>query len=262
MFSCCCELGATGSVETIFMSLRRSLAKPYIGSAFPVGSRSTWIRKNYIALKGNRLLEQIHAILVHGMGRTPLSMVILAARLRSAGLPPGLFAYLPAFERWDGCVDRLGRFIEKRAGTDEFILVGHSLGTALIRAALPKLSRKPFVCFFLAPPTRACLAARKFAPRFLYRVLFGEMGQLLSDQQFMDALPVPAVPIKIYSGTGGPTGRFAPFGQEPNDGVLAVKETRLPDIPVQTVPSIHTFIMNSKIISRDIVKTTKELNRD
>jgi len=204
---------------------------------------------------------QLRVILVHGMGRTPLAMLPLAARLRVQGMRPALFAYVPAFERWNGCVNRLKKFIEKRASTEPFILVGHSLGTVLIRAVLPRLTRKPIACFLLAPPTQACLAARKLAPRLLYRVLFGEMGQLLADPAFMDALPGPDVPTKIYSGTGGPVGRFTPFGQEPNDGVLAVKETLLPHVPVQTVPSLHPFIMNSTRIAQDIVETTKMLSR-
>jgi hypothetical protein len=203
---------------------------------------------------------QLRVILVHGMGRTPLAMLPLAARLRAQGFRPALFGYVPAFERWDGCVNRLKKFIEKRASTKPFILVGHSLGTVLIRAVLPRLTCKPSACFFLAPPTRAGSAARRFAPNFVYRIFFGQMGQLLSDQQFMDALPVPDVPIKIYSGTGGPVGRFSPFGEEPNDGVLAVQETLLPDVPVQIVPSLHTFIMNSKWIAQDIIKMTETLS--
>jgi hypothetical protein len=33
-----------------------------------------------------------------------------------------------------------------------------------------------------------------------------------------------------------------------------VRETQLPGIPVQTVPLIHTFIMNSRILMRDILQ--------
>lgn len=153
----------------------------------------------------------MRVILIHGMGRTPIAMLLLAIRLRAQNLIPALFGYVPAFERWDSCVNRLKKFIEKRASTEPFILVGHSLGTVLIRAILPKLTHKPIACFFLAPPTRACLAARRFAPRFVYRIFFGEMGQLLAEPSFMDSLPAPDVPVKIYAGTGGPVGRFSPF---------------------------------------------------
>lgn len=188
------------------------------------------------------------------MGRTPAAMLVLAMRLRAAGLRPDLFAYSAALEGWEGCVGRLKSFIDRRAAGTDFVVVGHSLGTVLLRAALPRLARPPVACFLLAPPAQASLAARRFAPRRLYRLFTGEMGQKLASQPFMAALPLPAVPTRIYAGTGGPRGRLSFFGDAPNDGVLALDETRLPGVPLRTVPSLHTFIMNSREVAGDIVE--------
>jgi hypothetical protein len=168
-----------------------------------------------------------------------------------------LFAYTVTFERWEGCVKRLRAFIDKRVGAEDFIVVAHSLGTVLTRAVLPTIHHKPVACFFLAPPTQACIAASRLAPRRWYRLLAGEMGQLLANQEFMSALPVPKMPTKIYAGDAGLTGRYSPFEAEPNDGVLTVKETFLPGVPVQIVPSLHTFIMNNRIIAKNIVEMAK-----
>jgi len=197
----------------------------------------------------------MQAILVHGMGRTPLSMLLLARRLHAAGIRPNLFAYSATFERYESCRARLRRFCERRAG-DEFVMVGHSLGCVLIRAVVAQLEVKPRSCFFLAPPSCACTAARTFSRYGLYRLLTGEMGQLLADDEFMRSLPSPAIPTKIYAGDAGPRGRFSLHGLEMNDGVLAVAETRIGSNPVQVVPSIHTFIMNSALVTRDIVAAT------
>ena len=84
------------------------------------------------------------------------------------------------------------------------------------------------------------------------------MAQLLADQQFMESLPRTGVPTKIYAGTAGPRGRYSPFGEEPNDSVLTVSETVLPGIPLQTIPVLHTFIMNSKVVTQDIVRIARE----
>jgi len=197
---------------------------------------------------------QMNAILIHGMGRTPVAMSILAARLRASNIRPHLFGYSVTFERRDECFKRLENFITKRAKTNEYIMIGHSLGAILMRAVLPKLIHKPVACFFLASPTQVCKAARTFAHYPLAKLLGGEIGQLLADQQFMESLPRTGVPIKIYAGTGGARGRYSPFGQEPNDGVLTVKETSLPNVPIQTLPVLHTFIMNSRVVTQDIVK--------
>jgi hypothetical protein len=184
-------------------------------------------------------------------------MSILAARLRAADIHPHLFGYSVTFERWEDCIERYRKFIEKRTASNEYIIVGHSLGTVLTRAALPSLAHQPKACFFLAPPTQVPGAARVFAHRKLIKLFMSELGQVLIDEQRMKSLPVPSVPTKIYSGIAGPRGRYSPFGEEPNDGLLTVKETLLPSIPVQTVPSLHTFIMNSKLVTQDIVKIAK-----
>lgn len=194
------------------------------------------------------------AILIHGMGRTPAAMSILAARLRASNIRPHLFGYSVTFERWDECIQRYKNFIEKRIKTNDYIIVGHSLGTILTRAVLPKIIHKPKACLFLAPPTQVPRAARKFAHRRLIRLFMGDIGKILSNKQLMDTLPMPDVPTKIYAGVAGPRGRYSPFGEEPYDGLLAVSETFLPGAPLQTVPSLHTFIMNSKIVTEDIVR--------
>ena len=201
---------------------------------------------------------KMHAILIHGMGRTPAAMSILAARLLASNIRPHLFGYSVTFERWDECIQRFENFITKHTKTNDYIIVGHSLGTVLTRATLPRLIHKPIACFFLAPPTQVCKAARNFAHHRLVHLLMGEIGQVLADKKFMETLPLPSVPTKIYAGIGGPRGRYSPFGEELNDGLLTVKETALPSIPLQTVPSLHTFIMNSKIVTQDIVRIARQ----
>ena len=197
------------------------------------------------------------AILIHGMGRTPLAMSILAARLQRSNIRPRLFGYSVTFERLDTCVQRLEKFITTRIKTNEYIIIGHSLGTVITRATVPKLIHKPAACFLLTPPTQACKAARYFAPKRWVKLIGGEMAQLLADQHFMESIPPLDVPAKIYAGTAGPRGRYSPFGDEPNDSVLTVRETLLPNVPMQTIPVLHTFIMNSRVVTQDIVKTVK-----
>lgn len=205
---------------------------------------------------------RVRAILIHGMGRTPLSMLRLASRLRAAEMHTSLFGYSVTFERFEGCRRRLERFIEARCGSDPFVIVAHSLGSVLARAALAGKPRQPLAYFFLAPPTRACRAARFFAPRLPYRLLTGEMGQLLANAQFMDGLPVPAVPTRVYAGTRGLPGRWSPFGEQTNDGILTLDETALPRTEVVTVAATHTFIMNSRQVAADIIRTTRALVDD
>jgi pimeloyl-ACP methyl ester carboxylesterase len=199
----------------------------------------------------------MHAILVHGMGRTPLSQLLLAKRLRRHGFAVHLFGY-STLQSFNTCVARLASRVRALDTQKPFVLVGHSLGCVLIRAVLPMLEPiRPVACFFLAPPSKVTKAARFFAKNSLYRLLTRDSGQLLADEAFMESLPKPAVPVRVYAGTAGFKGRLSAFKQEDNDGILAVSETLLnADDHVVRVPTIHTFIMNSAIVSRDIAATT------
>ena len=202
----------------------------------------------------------MNAILIHGMGRTPLSQLLLAKRLRRHGFAVHLFGY-STLQSFNTCVTRLAARVRALDTDTPFVLVGHSLGCVLIRAALPRLDPiRPVACFFLAPPSKVTKAARFFAKNPLYRVLTRDSGQLLVNNGFMESLPMPTVPARVYAGTAGYKGRFSPFGQEDNDGILAISETSLsPDDDVVRVPAIHTFIMNSAAVASDIAATTHAL---
>jgi len=196
-------------------------------------------------------------ILVHGMGRTPLSQMILGMRLHARGFAVSYFGYSATFSSFD---DTVGRLVEKLRTIDAgYALAGHSLGAVLIRAALPHLDRLPVACFFLGPPSRVPVLALKFADHRLFRALTGDSGSRLADRAFFAHLPTPSVPTKIYAGTAGPLGLL----REPNDGVLTVDETRIgDDCPVVEVPLLHTFLMNSRVVADDIVATLYAARRN
>lgn len=195
-------------------------------------------------------------VLIHGMGRTPLSMLRLRRRLRRAGHHPILFGYSPTFETLQGATTRLVKLIERRVDTTHYALVGHSLGTVIIRSALSQLdNRAPSACLFLAPPMLACKAARFFSKFWPYQWMMGEMGQLLAQDAFMLGLPMPAMPTRIYAGVGGPRASWLPFGMAANDGILSLSEaTGHFTAQAVQVPCLHTFIMNSTQIREDMIR--------
>ena len=157
-------------------------------------------------------------LLIHGMGRTPISMLLLQHRLNSWGFNAQLFGYVPAVETIEGVTSRLLRTVERIGHQGPYALVGHSLGTVLIRKVLPHLDiSQPSTCFFLAPPMKACRSAKTFSKFLPYKLVNGQMGQLLAREDFMTSLETPPN-TKVYVGTGGFRGPLSPFGDEPNDG--------------------------------------------
>lgn len=195
-------------------------------------------------------------VLVHGLGRGPLAWLLLAWRLRRAGHRPHLYYYFAAVEKFEPCAVRLQRFIQHKCGDRPYAVVGHSLGTVLLRTVLPRLERPPVSITFLAPPVVSCRFALWMKDRWLFRLLTGEMGQKLGDAAFMAGLPVPAG-CAVFAGNGGPRWHKWPCGEEPNDGILMISETQLPDAPHNVLPAIHTFIMNRREVAEDILARHK-----
>jgi hypothetical protein len=195
-------------------------------------------------------------LLVHGMGRTPISMWRLARALRQAGCATELFGYLAARQSVEQIVGRLRARLTAMADGD-YIVIGHSLGGILLRSAvatLPAAVRRPRRIIMLATPSHSPRMARRFSKTLWYRAINGEAGQWLTDERRFEEMPPMDVPCTVIAGTRGINGRWSPFGDEANDGLVAVTETELNSADeLITLPVTHAFIMNDATV-RMLVK--------
>jgi pimeloyl-ACP methyl ester carboxylesterase len=187
--------------------------------------------------------------LIHGMGRTPLSMGRLARALRRRGHHVEQIGYSATLERVDAIVDRVRDRLESLVRTGvPTVAIGHSLGGLLVRLAIrrePSLSPPLHHLIMLGPPNQSPVLARRLHRFWLYRWINGDAGQRLADPAFYAQLRPPEIPYTIVAGTGGRRGRWSVFGEEPNDGLVMREETRCTatDEPIE-VPARHTFLMN------------------
>lgn len=198
----------------------------------------------------------MRVLLVHGLGRSPLSMAYLAHRLRRGGHATETFGYFAARESYAAIVARLrARVHHAEAGGTPWVAVGHSLGGLLLRDAFASAVMQHVAhLVMLATPNRVPRTAEHAQRVALFRWMTGECGAQLASPEYFRALPVPTVPHTIIAGTRGFTGRWSPFGDEPNDGIVAVGETTLDtDVPPRTVPAGHTFIMNDTAVQAAIL---------
>jgi hypothetical protein len=196
-------------------------------------------------------------LLVHGLWRTPLSFLLLVRRLRGSGYQTELFGYAAVAQGYDVIVSRLVHRLERLAMAGPYAVIGHSLGGVLLRSALSHLTGpQPEHFLMLGTPNRPPRLAQILGVRWVYRRIMGECGVNLSSLQFYASLSVPRVPYTIVAGTAGPRGRWSPFGDEPNDGIVAVSETPiLDDDPVVVLPVTHTFMMNNARVHEVIRRT-------
>ena len=188
--------------------------------------------------------EKETVILLHGMGRSRLSMVVLSHRFKQAGYRTLNFPYSQMGSSLNELSDKLKGFIQERVNTPRYHLVAHSLGNVIIRNAFRKewptgLGR----IVMLAPPNQPADLAKRFKKNLIYRLFTGDSGQKLSEEEFYADLPVPEVDFGVIAGDKGQKLSFA----EPNDGLVAVKETKLEGMKDFIVlQHAHTFIMNCR----------------
>jgi hypothetical protein len=197
-------------------------------------------------------------LLVHGLGRTPVSLFGLAAALRRAGYRTRFFAYSPTFETLPRITRRLTDLLRHLAKPARPVgLVGHSLGGVLLRMALPDVpDLRVRRLVMLGTPNRPPRAARWASRVFPFRWLTRDCGRFLAGPESIARLPVPPVPYTLIAGTAGPRGRWSPFGDEPNDGIVAVSEVpiRDADVPV-LLPVWHTVMMDDERVKSAVVAT-------
>ena len=197
-------------------------------------------------------------LFVHGMGRSPLSGWPMLRQLKQAGLETTSFAYATSLESFSAITTRLSACIHQLASQGEYALIGHSLGGVLIRAALDTLppgTRQPDRVFLLGSPLRASRLARSLQGNLLYRMLTRDCGQLLASEQGMQAISPLAAPSTGIFGVRRLALKRGPFGDEANDGVVAVSEIAADWISDQVrIPVIHTLLPSSRLVARIILE--------
>lgn len=201
-------------------------------------------------------------ILLHGYGRTSLSMWSLESRLKDAGYTVHNLGY-PSMRKTPGeLVEFLDRELTaccREAPRVHFVT--HSLGGILARVYLadhhpPNLGR----VVMLAPPNQGSeLADTANGLSLLHPLLGPTVIQLGTDGNSLpNRLPLPWYEVGIIAGIDdfNPLGNL--FVSEPSDGTVSVASTRLDGMhDFVTVRKSHTFIMHSADVAAYVIHFLK-----
>ena len=198
----------------------------------------------------------LRAVFVHGMGRSPLSGYLLLRTLRREGVETLTFGYAAALSDFEVIVRRLARKIDRVSRAGDYVVIGHSLGGVMIRAALASRppSRLPAHVFLLGSPIHSARLARSLRTNGLYRFLAGDCGQLLGSHERMASVGALCVPTTAIVGTRGWPTSSRIFAGEQNDGVIAVSEASAHWITDRvSMPIVHSLLPASRRVARVIL---------
>jgi pimeloyl-ACP methyl ester carboxylesterase len=208
---------------------------------------------------GAAFRQQVPQVLfVHGMGRSPLSGWPLLWCLKRAGLKTHTFGYAVTIDDFAEIVDRLVARMEQLARKGDYVVIGHSLGGVLLRAAITRLPANmsaPKHLFLLGSPIQASRLAQRLQSNLIFRALTRDCGQLLGSRQRMLEIGAVAIPVTVLAGIRGVPEKLGWFGREANDGIVSVSETCadwIGDRVELTLP--HTLLPSSPRVADVILK--------
>jgi len=186
-------------------------------------------------------------VLIHGIWLTGFELKPLAVRLKRSGFETQHFSY-PSIRRTPReNAERLHQRLQT-VDADIVHLVGHSLGGVVILHLFDRFPlQRPGRVLMLGSPLKSCLVAQRLSRiQIAGKLLIGRAG----DGGLLGCLPKwrGQRPLGVIAGSKSiGIGRvFVPDLPTPNDGTVAVEETRIPGIDMHLIgPWTHLSMLFS-----------------
>jgi pimeloyl-ACP methyl ester carboxylesterase len=206
---------------------------------------------------GAQPVDQV--VVLHGLGRSSMSMWLLASRLTEAGFEVHNLDYPSTEETIDRLVEMLDGELETccLSSGERLHFVTHSLGGILVRAYISQ--KRPHNLgrvVMLSPPNQGSELVDELRDSPLFQWATGPAGQELGTDP--SNLPNQLGPADFEVGiiTGSlslnPLTSWLVTGED--DGKVSVENAQLEGMAdFLVVPNTHTFIMNSSQVAREVV---------
>jgi len=244
-------MAAGGLAVASLQGSRQMFRKSIVAMVF-LGA--TLIKMPYASASGQEVV-----ILLHGYGRTPLSMWSLKKSLERVGFKVHNLGY-PSMRRTPA---ELTTILDQELdaccrNAPRIHFVTHSLGGILTRAYLTEHHPSNMGrVVMLAPPNRGSELADTANGFSLLRMILGPTVIQLGTgtESLPNRLPPPWYEVGVIAGIDefNPIGRF--FVPEPSDGTVSLDSTCLDGMSdFVTVRKSHTFIMHSGDVADYVIR--------
>ena len=188
-------------------------------------------------------------VLVHGLGRTSNSLLVLETQLRREGYRVVPFDYPSTTRPIEQLVDSLRTAVDACCGaaSQDVHFVTHSMGGILVRGLLAGDSLYSGRVVMLSPPNQGSEIVDAFFPSPLLASLVGPAGIALGTDS--TSVPRRLGPVHFSLGVIAGDRSLSRVGSwlipGPDDGVVGVEQTRVDGLSdFLVVPASHTMIMN------------------
>lgn len=203
-------------------------------------------------------------VLVHGLGRSPTSMLVLRTRLEGAGFRVVSFGYPSTSASMEELVDSLATSVDtccaNAAGAVHFVT--HSMGGVLVRSYLAnEVVEVGGRVVMLSPPNQGSEIIDAFGDSPLLRTVVGPAGARLGTDS--DGIAQELGPIDFSLGIITGDRSLNPIGSwlipGPDDGKVGVERAQLDGAAdFMVLPATHTFIMNRSDVAEQVIHFLRE----
>ena len=221
---------------------------------------------------GGALPAPGRVVVVHGLFFVPFQFAVVLKALRRAGFETSFVRYASNRQPAAESVREIGAFLDRlrpaaREGEGEgeagppVHFVGYSLGALALRSALAERPAYPAGRFvMIAPPNRGVGLLSGPLPTLALRCGGPALADLREDSAFVRTLPPPPPDSGIIAGDRPATVLHPSWwlrrqidADDPHDGTVEVRSTRLPGVPHVTVHHSHASICWSRAVA-DLVR--------